>query len=302
MKKAVWCVCRNEEFYIDMAIQSVLDHVDGVLILDTGSTDRTMEIVRSFKSDKIVLVEKDFGSDVGFRFGPRYDEVGARNHAMDLAIEAFKPDYLIQLDADEVYNEMFFKILNVMNADSLGHSTDLPVSPVNVYDQPGNISIWNGAGFASWNGIHLFDPHVRSWAVNLNVRWESRTGADVIPRATTPSCPDYLETPNRLLTTEKVHFHLHRAFGPKSITAYLTNFKHAYTAAGHALGIPYDKVFSQDFLQQMFPDWFGEDGRFRPKKEVIKKLRSVALPCAGLPQFVIDRWNKWGDWSEFSKV
>lgn len=52
------CLIRNEENWIWYVIKSVIDHVDKILVFDTGSTDNTVEIVKSIKSPKIIFEEK----------------------------------------------------------------------------------------------------------------------------------------------------------------------------------------------------------------------------------------------------
>ncbi len=52
------CLIRNEENWIWYAINSIIDYVDTILVFDTGSTDRTVEIVKSIKSPKIIFEEK----------------------------------------------------------------------------------------------------------------------------------------------------------------------------------------------------------------------------------------------------
>lgn len=53
MKLVVHCLVKNEEKFIWYAIQSVIDYVDKILVWDTGSTDKTIEIIKAIKSSKI---------------------------------------------------------------------------------------------------------------------------------------------------------------------------------------------------------------------------------------------------------
>jgi len=49
---------KNEEQWIWYALRSILDFMDQILIFDTGSTDRTVKIIRTIKSPKIIFEEK----------------------------------------------------------------------------------------------------------------------------------------------------------------------------------------------------------------------------------------------------
>lgn len=77
-------IVKNEERCLERCLKSVENVVSEIIIVDTGSTDRTVEIARQF-TDKIYTFEwiNDFAA--------------ARN----FAIEHASGDYILQLDADE---------------------------------------------------------------------------------------------------------------------------------------------------------------------------------------------------------
>lgn len=78
-------IVRNEEAVLARCLSSVSDIVDEIIIVDTGSTDRTMEIARSFGAK---IYEK-----------PWTDHFAeARNASFDKAAM----DYILWLDADDV--------------------------------------------------------------------------------------------------------------------------------------------------------------------------------------------------------
>lgn len=54
----VHMVVRNEDQFIWYAISSIINYVKRVIIYDTGSTDKTVDIIKSFKSQKITFEEK----------------------------------------------------------------------------------------------------------------------------------------------------------------------------------------------------------------------------------------------------
>src|SRR5699024_8723561 len=81
-------IVKNEEKTIQQCLQSVKDVVDEIIIVDTGSTDRTMEIVANY-TDEI------------FHFQWIDNFSAARNEAFSKATK----DYILWLDADDVLLE-----------------------------------------------------------------------------------------------------------------------------------------------------------------------------------------------------
>lgn len=77
-------IVKNEEDCIGRCLDSVKDVVDEIIIVDTGSTDRTIEICNSYGADVVQFSWKDNFSD-------------ARNYG----IERATGDWILWLDADE---------------------------------------------------------------------------------------------------------------------------------------------------------------------------------------------------------
>ena len=87
MTTAVVMVVKNEEDYIDLAVRSVLGHVDYLYVLDTGSSDKTIEQIRQVKNaggkpPETMLRQMDFGG-AHLKFGKSYREQEARNYAIE---------------------------------------------------------------------------------------------------------------------------------------------------------------------------------------------------------------------------
>jgi len=55
---AVWMIVRDDVYYVDMAIKSVLPFVDGIYILDNGSSDRTIEKIEA-KDYRITILTEE---------------------------------------------------------------------------------------------------------------------------------------------------------------------------------------------------------------------------------------------------
>lgn len=83
-------VVKNEEEYLPFSIRSIHDAVDEIVVVDNGSTDRTVEIAASFP--KVRLLRSDAQNFAALR---------------NLAIAHSSGDWFIKIDADEVFYEDF---------------------------------------------------------------------------------------------------------------------------------------------------------------------------------------------------
>lgn len=93
-KIVVHCLVKNEENFIWYALNSILPFVDKILVWDTGSEDKTVEIIKSIKSPKIDFQEK--GSVDSNRF------TDVRNEMLKATAKK-KYDWLMILDGDEIW-------------------------------------------------------------------------------------------------------------------------------------------------------------------------------------------------------
>jgi glycosyltransferase involved in cell wall biosynthesis len=95
-------IVKNEEDCIERCLQSVKDIVDEMIIVDTGSTDRTPAICRSF------------GAKV-YNFTWSGSFAAARNHSLEQATG----DWILWLDADEEVDPVDGqKLRNILQMDS----------------------------------------------------------------------------------------------------------------------------------------------------------------------------------------
>lgn len=88
------CVIKNEDKWIWYALNSILPYVEQVLVFDTGSTDKTAEIVKLINSPKIIFEEK----------GPvdREGLVKLRQEQIDRT----KTEWFLILDGDEIWPKL----------------------------------------------------------------------------------------------------------------------------------------------------------------------------------------------------
>lgn len=92
----IWanCIVHNEENFIWFALMSVVDCVDKILVWDSGSTDKTVEIIKEIikeKGDKIEFQE--VGRVDGGEFTKRRQQMLAKSEC----------DWVLILDGDEIW-------------------------------------------------------------------------------------------------------------------------------------------------------------------------------------------------------
>ncbi|MBW2966570.1 tetratricopeptide repeat protein [Candidatus Woesearchaeota archaeon] len=95
-------IVKDEEDFLEQCLNSIKDYVDEIIIVDTGSTDRTIEIAKKF-TDKVYQHKwpNDFSK--------------ARNISLGYATK----EWILVLDADEIIDEEDFrKIRELIKQDS----------------------------------------------------------------------------------------------------------------------------------------------------------------------------------------
>ena len=89
MKKQTISLCmivKNEEKFLPRCLESVKDYVDEMIIVDTGSTDKTKEIAKSFGA---IVFDHEWKDDF--------------SEARNVALQKATSDWILQLDADEYF-------------------------------------------------------------------------------------------------------------------------------------------------------------------------------------------------------
>ncbi|MCR4324894.1 MAG: glycosyltransferase [Candidatus Curtissbacteria bacterium] len=87
----IHCVVKNEERWIWYALSSVKDIAKQIIIYDTGSSDKTVEIIRTIKSNKIKFEEKG-----------EVDAAGLTKLRQE-QLEKTKTEWFLLLDGDEIW-------------------------------------------------------------------------------------------------------------------------------------------------------------------------------------------------------
>lgn len=87
------CIVKNEDRWIWFALQSVLPFCEEIIVYDTGSTDQTVEIIKSINSPKIKFEEK----------GPVTPQQLVELRRDQL--KRTKTDWFLIIDGDEIWPE-----------------------------------------------------------------------------------------------------------------------------------------------------------------------------------------------------
>ena len=104
MKLSLCLAVRNEEKNIHYALDSTIKWVDEVVIVDGGSTDKTLDILRSY-GEKVKIIQTD---------NPPMFHINKQK-----AIEAAQGEWILQLDADEeITPELRDEILKIVSEAS----------------------------------------------------------------------------------------------------------------------------------------------------------------------------------------
>ena len=97
-KICVYCIAKNESKFVDRFMDSLEEIKDHVYVLDTGSTDNTVELFKKRGAKISVKKYEKFNFDI------------ARNDSLALVPEDY--DVCICLDIDEVIKKGFTKVIN----------------------------------------------------------------------------------------------------------------------------------------------------------------------------------------------
>jgi glycosyltransferase involved in cell wall biosynthesis len=111
---SIWAqtLVKNEARWLWYSVTSVIDHVEKILLWDTGSTDGTIKIIEELR--------KKYPGKVDFR---QYDKVTSETFTKvrQEMLDATKSDWFIVLDGDEIwYEDSIKKVIETINKEGEG--------------------------------------------------------------------------------------------------------------------------------------------------------------------------------------
>lgn len=160
----IWAntIVNNEENFLWFAVMSVLDYVDKILVWDTGSADKTIEVIKAINSNKIEFKE------VGKVDSTEFTKM--RQNMLDQS----KCDWVLILDGDEIWwEESIKKIVSKINDNKVeGIVVPMKVAVGDIYhfqdEKAGKYKILGKTGHLSLKafsknipGLHVDWPYGR---------------------------------------------------------------------------------------------------------------------------------------------
>lgn len=137
VKVSVILTAYNEEKYIGKAIESILNQTLAdfeLIVINDGSTDNTLNIIREFDDERIVLIDHE-------NMGPG----ASRNKALDVA----SGEYIMYLDGDDWYR---LDALEIAYREAKGKNTDFTFYQMINYDDKSHEFYEN-----DWFNLNIFD-------------------------------------------------------------------------------------------------------------------------------------------------
>lgn len=133
VKKAPVSLCmivKNEEAHLARCLESIKSYVSEIIIVDTGSTDKTEKIARKFATKYIKY------NDCNYPDGGMRDFSSARQHSFDLATQP----WVMWIDADDIVSgsENIPKMIADVDAKRQGQDAYIMLPYEYAHDEAGN--------------------------------------------------------------------------------------------------------------------------------------------------------------------
>jgi glycosyltransferase involved in cell wall biosynthesis len=153
---SVVIITRNEEANIERSIRSVMPVCSDIVVVDSGSTDRTKEIALSLGA---TVIENPW---------PGYSKQKNLGNAQT------KHNYIFSIDADESFSPELCEELIAL----FGSNRMKPLYRVNLINHYCGKPIKHGAWYPDWH-YRLFDKRVLHWTetddVHEGLNWDEQT-------------------------------------------------------------------------------------------------------------------------------
>lgn len=149
-------IVHNEENFIWFALMSVIDYVDKILVWDSGSTDKTVEIIKEIIKAKPKKIEfKEVGPV------DKYEFTKMRQAMLDES----KCDWIFILDGDEIWwEDSIKKVVALINKEG----NDINAIVVPFYNAVGDIYHYQSKGAGRYKLLGR-EGHLTVRAINKSI-------------------------------------------------------------------------------------------------------------------------------------
>jgi len=257
-----------DEYYMDMAIKSVLPYVSSIYVQDQCSTDNIVEIIKEIVGNKVPLAIEQVSAPF-HRFSIKYNEPVYRNSAIERCEKIFDPEWIVQNDADDLFTPYFYETVREIYEKGDLEGRNSIIYATERFITPGHKSGWKG-DFVEFGGNMYHDPHYKFWRASIKLRYP------VVEEGHFHNVPETNVFPVYMMPPDKVcNIHLHRSFGPKAF-----NF---WREGG-------------DEFENTIP--------FNPRLQAPKKFTGPQNMGSAVevdfewPEYIISKWDEWGDLTE----
>ena len=158
---ALAMIVKNEEKNLARCIESVIKYVDEIRIVDTGSTDRTVEIAKKYNAT-VVEINAKTHPDV-------FPEEGIFNFAQarNVSFEDIQSDWILWLDADDILQNAAYMKDTLVEAEAR-KVTAIGLQYLYAFDNHGQASIIHTKDRFLKNGMYQWE-YQKKWALHENV-------------------------------------------------------------------------------------------------------------------------------------
>ena len=253
-----------EEYYVDMALKSMMPYVSGIYVQDQGCTDNTIGVIKKTVGDAVPLMIEEVYNPFP-RFSLEYNEPLYRNGSIERCESVFNSDWIIQCDADDIFTPFLFnQVQRLENTGILSCYNGIFYSS-DRFITPGYKTGWRG-DMIEFGGKMWTDPHYKFWRTSVKLRYPERDAGHF---HNTPA-----KDPHPVICVEGIcNIHLHRMFGPKAFNFWRSD-----------------------------GDVFEETIPFNPRKQAPKWYSSPQNMGSAIkvdypwPEFIIRKWKEWANY------
>jgi hypothetical protein len=207
----LYCTVNSEELALaimTLSYSAQSEYVKRIIIVQTDSFINS----KTQLTDKIILYTRNFGKgfDLSITEGG-YNQIAARNFALDILYSCTDIDWVMLHDADDLYLKEGYR-----NAfESMEEYDALTCSCLSLRDKD-KIRCSARKSFTTNEGIVLHDPHTRIWKKNLALYYEMSSGVEQKFSNFSRHCGvSFSQGITFYIFKHEWHFHLHALFNKR---------------------------------------------------------------------------------------